>query len=703
MSPKVRPHPLEVFMSPRSVVVIGASRKTGPGSFNVIENMRAFGYEGKVYAVNPLAEEILGMKCYRDVKDLGETPELAIVSTPRQEIPRVVEDCASLGIRGAIIVPQGFADADEKGKRLQEHLTRISRDRGIRILGPNTLGVVDAFSGFSSSFMPLKREKSPVAVISQSGIFFVGAAVFTGTMGKGIDVGNGCDIDFADALEYFGQDEETRVIFVHIEGMREGRRFFDVARTVARKKPVIVLKSARSRRGAEAASSHSGSLVGKHEVFEAAFRQAGVISASDAHEVQDFTRAFLHLPPMRGDRVGLVTFTGAGGIILIDALQEEGLAVNALSRSTLQAIKDLSPAWMPISNPMDIWPALMKHGLSEVYAIALERLLQDDSVDGVICIAIAPKLPEMAYLDALEVIRTKAASCQGRPVVAWLYGPDQQGASARIEEGNHLLSLPTLQRAARTLGALRRRARFLEETRSPGPKFRFTKRVKQLLDRPLKTGAKKIDGKTARDLLLGCGIPTAAPASCRDLKEALRAAQAVGYPVALKIVSDRIVHKSDVGGVVLNIQDPEELERSVRKMADEVCMRVPGAKPEGFLVEKMAPAGFDAFLGAKRDPQFGPVLLFGAGGIYTEVWKDISYGIAPLGPEDARDMIRGRRCYEILKGVRGEPPYDVGLLEDALLRLSWLMMKNDCIQEIDINPFRVYAEGGLALDARFIF
>jgi len=457
----MRPHYLDIFMSPESVAVIGASRKTGKGNFNVIENMKDFGFKGKIYPVNPMTDEILGIKTYKDVKDIREPIDLAVIATPREQVPRVTQDCAGLGIKGAIVVPQGFADADDEGRVLQDRLTRISRDTGIRILGPNTLGIVNAFSGFTSSFMPLAREKVPVGIICQSGLFFVGSSQFTGMMGKGIDIANGCDLDFADALDFFGDDDDIRVIFMHIEGMKQGKEFFDSARRVALKKPVIALKSARSHRGAVAASTHSGALVGKHEVFEAAFRQAGVISARDPQEVFDFTKALLHLSPMRGNRVGLVTFSGAGGIILIDTLQEYGLEVADLSPPAIKKIKDLSPAWMPIQNPLDIWPALMKHGMEYVYELALSEILKDSAVDAAICIAIAPKLPEYAHLDATGTIKKTAASFPEKPVVSWLYGPNQLSVANMLEQGGHVVSLPTLPRAARTLAMLRDRGEFL--------------------------------------------------------------------------------------------------------------------------------------------------------------------------------------------------------------------------------------------------
>jgi acetyltransferase len=458
---KLQDHPFHIFMNPRSVAVIGASRKTGKGSFNVIEVMRQFGFGGRIYPVNPFAEEIAGIPCHREVEEIGDAVDLAVVATPREQVLDVLRASARAGVRGAVVVTQGFADADPEGGSLQALAAGIARDTGMRILGPNTLGVLDAFTGFTTSFMPLSREPAPVAVICQSGVFFVGAAVFTGMLGKGIDIGNGCDLDCADALEYFGRDDQVKVIFLHIEGLRQGKRFHQVAARVARVKPVIALKTGRSALGARAAASHSGSMAGQHALYEAAFRQSGILSVEDQEAVSDFTKGFIHCGPMRGNRVGVITFTGGGGIIAADMIEKFGLQVAPLSPGTTGAIKDLSPPWMPIGNPLDIWPALMKHGMNHIYEAALRAVLQDPGVDGVICIAIAPNLPDDDFLNATEVIRETAVALPGKPVVAWLYGPNQDAVSKSIEAGGRVLAFPSLSRAARTLGALYRRSAFL--------------------------------------------------------------------------------------------------------------------------------------------------------------------------------------------------------------------------------------------------
>jgi acetyltransferase len=687
------------------VAIIGATRKTGPGSFNLIENMRSFGFQGKIYPVNPQATEISGLKAYRDVGEIPGRIDLAVISTPREQVPPVVETCADLGIQGAIIVPQGFADADEKGKALQEALTRIARTRGIRILGPNTLGIHNAFSGFTSSFMPLTREKVPVGVICQSGIFFVGAPLFTGMMGKGIDVANSCDLDFADALEYFGQDDDIRVIFAHIEGMKDGKRFFEAAQSVARQKTVIALKTARSAHGARAAASHSGSLVGDHQVFEAVFRQTGILSAQDPEEGIDYTKAFLTLPLMRGNRIGVITFTGAGGIILVDAFERFGLQLAQLGDPALRRIKDLSPPWMPIQNPMDIWPALMKHGLNKVYEAALTEVLKDPGVDGVICIAIAPFLPDQAYLDATEVISHTAAQFPDKPVAVWLYGPNQAAMIEKIEREGTVISLPTIPRTARTLARLLERHRFLAGKPTPPPALSIpaAKVGKGLIRGFSERGVQKMDGEEARALLAAYGIPAAQTRFCRNTEEALEAGEMIGYPVVCKVSSPQITHKTDLGGVKLDLRGPAELKAAIQNLSEEIALGAPEAEIEGFLIQEMAKGGVEVFLGAKRDPLFGAVVLFGQGGIYTEVWKDLSYAVAPFSVEDARRMIRETRIGKILEGVRGEKPYDREGLADALLRLAQLMEDHEAIREIDLNPFMVFHEGGLAVDFRIIF
>lgn len=702
MEDALREDPMKVFMDPESVAVIGVSRKTGAGSFNVIENMRLFGYKGTIFPVNPFAEEIAGLPAYKTVQEIPEPIALAIVATPRERVLGVIEECAALGVRGAIVVPQGFSDADEQGRALQEQLTKIAGKKGIRILGPNTLGVYNAFSGFTSSFMPLERTPAPVGVICQSGIFFVGASLFTGWMGKGIDVANACDLDFADALAHLVEDDRIRVIFAHIEGTSRAGALYETARRAAYRKPIIAMKTARSPWGARAASSHSGSLVGDYEIFETALRQAGVMCVKDSEEALDYTKTFLHLPPMKGNRVAVITFTGAGGIILVDAFQEFGLVLAELSETTLQTVRDLSPDWMPIGNPMDIWPAVMKNGMDLVYRSALEAVLQDDQVDGVVCIAIAPHLPGEAYLDASETIQETAAAHPDKPVALWFYGPNQPEIMGRVDRQGTAVAYPTLPRAARALAALHRRHRFFQETRTIPEAQDVSSKALEILARWLRQGGERMDDPSAEALLGLYGIPTARSRFAATIEEALKAAEEVGYPVALKVSSPGIFHKTEAGGVLLDLAGPEDLKAGCEAIARTLSAR--GEKPgeAGYLVQEMVRGGAEVILGGKRDPQFGPVLVFGQGGVYTEVWRDVARGMAPLSLEDARRMIRETRYARILEGVRGERPYDLDVLCNALLALSRLMTDLTSVREVDLNPFKVFEHGGKAVDVRIL-
>lgn len=456
---------LKPFMSPGSVAAIGISRRNGPGSYNLMENMLRYGFRGKVFPVNPRAHEILGMKAYRNIREVGEAVDLAVVSLPRELVVPSIRECTECGVKAAIVVGQGFADADDRGKALQREMAAIARSTGLRILGPNTLGVVNNFNNFTTSFMPLTREKAPVGVICQSGLFFVGADHFVGKIGKGFDIGNGCDVGFCDCLEYLGQDPDIGIIALHMEGINHGREFLSVASRVSKEKPIVVFKTGKSEAGARAAASHSGSMAGVYDVYQAALKQAGLISLHEDGQMHDAVRTLLSQPPLKGDRIAVITVTGAGGIMAGDALEKHGLKLASLSERTICTLKDLSPRWMPLGNPLDIWPAAMKHGLRKVYALLLGEVLADGNVDGVLCITLAPQLPDFDFLDVSEQLTRAADEATEKPVAGWLYGPDVAGIATRFEDGKRITIYRTFERAAWSLALLRGRRQFFKKMR----------------------------------------------------------------------------------------------------------------------------------------------------------------------------------------------------------------------------------------------
>ncbi|MDY6907445.1 MAG: CoA-binding protein [Chloroflexota bacterium] len=447
------------FLEPRSVAVIGASRLTGPGSFNILENMVNNGFSGDVYPVNPNADEIMGRTCYHGVKDIPAEIDLAVISTPRTVVPRLVRECTEAGIRAIIVVGQGFADGDDEGKRLQAEMVRIAREGGARILGPNTFGIANAFNRFCSAYMLLDMVRVPLGVITQTGFFFVGIPGLT-MVGKGIDLGNACDIGYIEGLECLEDDPDIRVIFLHIEGIPDGQRFMEVARRVTRKKPVLALKAGRSEAAAEAARSHTGALTGRDEVYHAAFRQCGVMRVSDADEIADMVTSFITLPPMRGKGIGAITITGAGGIIATDACERYGLHMARLAPHTMERISAMAPPWQQMGNPVDIWPASMigGHPINEVMHTAMESLLADPSVHAVLLIFAAfaggdGDASQGAFIDPAGGIFDLAERYQ-KPIVCWLYGSDVGAVARGMERTGKAVVYPTLDRAMRALARL---------------------------------------------------------------------------------------------------------------------------------------------------------------------------------------------------------------------------------------------------------
>ncbi len=447
------------FMEPKSVALIGISRKSGPSSLNLMENMVKFGFSGKIYPVNPNADEILGEKAYPDVRSVKKKIDLAIVSTPRETTVNILEDCIAANIKAAILVNQGFNDADSRGKKIQQEISEIARKNGIRILGPNTLGVINNFNGFTTSFMPVTREKAPVGLICQSGIHFVGPREFSGKIGKGVDLGNACDIGFYDALKYFGEDPDIKIVAIHMEGLRQGREFSSLARRVVKEKPIIFHKTGSSQAGAKAALSHSGSMAGNFEVHKAAFRQIGLTVLEEGGQMPHAVKTLLNLPLMKGNRVGVITYSGGAGIMGSDGVERYGLRLASLSPATTGVVARLSPDWMPLGNPLDIWPAVMLHGGHKAYSGALKAVLNDPNVDGILCIALAP-LPEFSFLDVSQSLNAVMEEFPAKkPVVAWIYGPNKEAVGRRFEARNRIMVYPTIEMATWALSLLRDRYR----------------------------------------------------------------------------------------------------------------------------------------------------------------------------------------------------------------------------------------------------
>jgi acetate---CoA ligase (ADP-forming) len=457
----VSPYPpsKDLFLYPRSVVFVGLPRNNGPGFLNPIDNLIRWGFRGTVHLVHPHAREIAGFPTIEGLSMLEGPADLAVVSAPRETVPEIIGQCAQKGIRAIVVTNQGFADADSRGRELQRLVVEEARRSGVRILGPNTLGIVNAFHRFTTSFMPLERQELAIGAVCQSGVFVVDAKRLTGGMGIGVDIANGCDVGLADALEWLGSEAAIRVIALHAEGIPEGGRFLTVARRISGTKPIVALKTGRSWRGARAAVSHTGSLCGEDQVADVALRMAGVLRVDETQDMADLVRGLLVLPPMRGPRVAVVTFTGGGGIILLDFMERWGLEPTELATSTLDVLQEVYPPWLPPGNPMDIWPAIMKHGMERVYGLTLKAALMDPSVDGVLCVALGLPPEHRARLDSIEVIQGLSGEFD-KPIVVWPYGEEAEEAHARLTERGRAFAVPTLERGVRLLGHMSRYERW---------------------------------------------------------------------------------------------------------------------------------------------------------------------------------------------------------------------------------------------------
>jgi acetyltransferase len=694
---------MHLFFEPGSVVLIGTSRQTGPGAYNNLEMLLSYGYSGRIYLVHPKVPDIMGYKTYPRVADLPEVPDLAVISLGRERVVGTARECAKHGIKRLVVISQGFADADARGAELQAELTRLAQKHGVRVLGPNTMGVLNPFGGFTTAFIDIPRDPdpAPLTMVAQSGAFQVGASSFTGQMGKAIDVGNACDLDVVDVLEYLADDPDTRIIVLHLEGIKRGRLFLNTASRVARTKPIIALKTGRSIAGAQAAMSHTGSLVGEDAIVDLALAAAGIIRVRTLGELLAVSRAFLNFRPMSGPRLGVATATGAFGIIAADACEDHGLEL-APFPEPLRELEEERIPWHRLRNPVDLWPLGMVTGsFTGVFKRAVAGLLNDERVDAVLGVAPCFSSPRHADLDIPGAVRElHAANPHHKPLALLLYGDE----AARLAQSAELAREPdvacynTMDEAAMGLAATWRYRQFLQ---GPPPGDFILPPPTASARRNLLPSGSVLVGEAALKILEAYDLPLAPGLLAADVDAAAAAAADMGYPVVLKIISPEWVHKSDWGGVRLNVATTAELGQAYRDLTARFRQRTPVGTLEGILVQKQV-KGVELLLGVKRDPQFGPVLVAGAGGIYTEVLRDVARALAPVTTHQAAKMLQSLKIHPILQGVRGQAGVDLEALTAALVNLSQLAVDYPEIRELDLNPVIATPKTCWCVDCRMV-
>ena len=693
---------LDSILRPRSIAVIGASRHPNTIGYQILDNLIRYGFNGPLYPVNPKADVIHSIRAWPSVSAIPDPVELAILVVPKELVLAAAEECGKKGVKGLVVITAGFAEVGGEGVERERRLVEIVRRHGMRMVGPNCMGVLNSAADFAmnATFAPTMPPYGPVGFISQSGAMGLSILDYAEELGIGIhqfvSVGNNADVSGNDLLEYWADDAAIRVILMYLESFGDARRFFELARKLTRKKPIFVVKAGRTAAGARAASSHTAALAGTDLAADALMEQCGVVRAQTVEELFDYAMAFPRLPLPRGDRVAIISNAGGPAIILADACESLGLRVAELSPETQAAIRAQLPEEAAVRNPVD----LIASATAETFGNVLELVLQDPNVDSVIVSVAPPPLKGKAG-DVAEAIVKATAKRRDIPVMAVLLG--RQGVSAGMRNllraGMPGYIFP--ESAARALAAMNRYRRWLE--RPEGTEVRFpsdTARVAGIVDRARRERREKLSESEALQVLDACGIPTVPWREARSEDEAVAAALDLGHPVVLKVISRAIVHKSDVGGVVVGLGSEREVRDGYRRMLQRVRERA-GVVPESVLVQRMIPGGREVIVGSARDPRAGPLLMFGLGGVAVEVLKDVVFRVHPLTDMDAREMVRAIRGYPLLEGVRGEAAVDTVALEEILQRVSQLVGEHEAILDMDINPLVAFPDRVLALDARF--
>jgi len=689
--------PLDAVFSPRSIAVIGASRRRDSIGFALLHNLIANQFSGAIYPVNPGAQAIHSLKCYPNVAAIPDPIDLAVILVPRDKVLAAVDECLAKGVRGLVVITAGFSETGEEGARHERVLRDRVRAAGVRMIGPNCMGVIntDPELSLNATFAPTPARRGSIGFVSQSGALGVAILNVAQDLGIGltqfVSMGNKADVSGNDLLVHWEDDPETRVIAMYLESFGNPRRFTEIAKRVTRKKPILVVKSGRTAEGARAASSHTGAIAGTDVTVSAFLDQCGVLRANTIEELFDVARALDRCPLPQGFRVGIVTNAGGPAIMATDACVNLGLQIPDISEETRAALRAFLPPEASVSNPVD----MIASATAESYRRTLGIVLDDPGVDMALVINVTPLLS--SPIDILEAVG-EVARDRTKPVLAVMMATDE--FYERVKEA---ADLPPVYRfpesAARAMFLLARYAAWVRRPEEAAvPDFPVDDAaVAAILERAPEGYLDPADAFRVLDLY---GIPLARWRMAGSREEALAAAREIGYPVVLKAVAPDLVHKSDVGAVQVDLRDEAELARALDRAGASV--EGAGHRIEGWLVQEMARGGHEVIYGITTDPRFGPLLMFGLGGKYVEVFQDVRFGVLPLGKSEAEDMIRGIRGFKLLEGVRGEPGADLDLLAEILLRLAQLSKRHPRIQELDINPFLAgpSRDRARALDAR---
>jgi len=699
------PKSLDAIFRPQSIAVIGASRERGQVGREIIHNLIKYEFKGAVFPVNPRANTIYSMKCYPSVTAIPDPVDLAIIVVPARIVPAIMEECGKKGVRGAIIISAAFKEVGEKGAKLELEVAQICKKYGIRVVGPNCMGVIntEADVRMNATFAITMPIDGSIGLMSQSGALCGSILDYSMESNIGyskfVSMGNKMDISANDLLEAWENDDAIKIILMYIESFGNPRKFTKIARSVTRKKPIIAVKSGRTLAGARAISSHTGSLAEADVATDAVFHQCGVLRVTSIEDLLDLSKAFSTQPLPAGPRTAILTNAGGPGIMATDACISLGLEMAQLEERTKRTLREHLSEAAAINNPVD----MLADGTPPMYEMALDALMQDKNVDACIVIFVHPLMT-----DAAQVVASirRAAGHSDKPILGVIMSAEDQKC---LEEGTGGTKFPVYrfpESAAKALAAMYRYRQI--KMRPEGKVRRFDSHedaARSIITAAKAAGRKWLTGSEVEGVLKAYGFEMPKSKMCRSGEEALGAAAELGYPVVMKMVSPDVLHKSDVGGVQADIRNDTELQEAFDRMTAGFAIikeKSPNAVLEGIMVQEMVKAGKETILGMTMDPNFGPILVFGLGGVYVEVLKDISVRVAPITDTDAMEMVRAIKGFPILNGARGEKPVDLDKLSEYLQRLSQMILDLGEIKEMDINPLAVFEKGKefKVLDAR---
>ena len=697
---------LDKIFKPKSIAVIGASNKEGSPGYRIFRNLIGSGYEGVVYPVNPNKESIQGVQAYPSINDLPKIVDLAIVATPSKAVVDVVERCGKKGIKGILIISAGFKEIGVKGKALEKKLWEVKEKYGLRIVGPNCVGFILPYLNLNATFAGSMPEEGNIALLSQSGavcgaILDWAAAAKVG-FSSFVSVGSMLDVDFGDLIDYFGMDIHTRSIVLYAESITNAKKFMSAARGFARSKPIIVIKSGRFKEGAKAASSHTGAMAGEDYIYDAAFKRAGIVRVKEIADLFNCSSILAKQPRPTGPNIAIITNAGGPGVLATDAIIEKGGKLAELSPETMEKLNGFLPPHWSKANPIDI----IGDGDEDRYQKTIETCLEDGNIDGLLIICVPQVVANPKKL-ADRIIDLSKKSV--KPILVSFPGEESVHYAKQLLNRNNVPAYSTPEEAVEAYTYLYRYARNLEllyetpEERDIKPSPENQTKLKAIINNALNENRTILSEMEAKEFIEFYGIKSTNPVIAKNEDEAVRTAKKIGYPVVIKIHSPDITHKSDSGGVALNLQCEEALRDAFKTMMKTVKEKIPDAKIEGVAVQKMIKnEGPEFILGSKKDPVFGSIILFGMGGVFTELFKDRAIGFPPLNQVLSQRILEQTKAYKILKGFRSIPPVNMTKIEETMINFSQLIEDHPEIQEIDINPLIASGDDVVAVDARMV-